>query len=1042
LRVAFGRRDGHIPGVPSSSAKTKPIGPGDQVFLVDGSSFVFRAYFQSINQEARYNYRSDGLPTGAVRLFANKLYQFIKEGAVGVMPTHLGIVFDKAEKTFRNEIYADYKGTRSEVPDDLLPQFSLMREAVRAFGLEPVEQQGFEADDLIATYATQAGAAGADVLIISADKDMMQIVSPHINFYDFESGSRGKPGYRPERRIDVAGVVEYFGVPPEKVIDLQSLVGDTSDNVPGVPGIGPKTAAQLLAEFGDLESLLARAEEIKQPKRRESLITFADQARISKRLVTLDTAVNVETPLSAMKLPEFDAKRLIAFFKSLELLTLTKRVAEASGVDPDSVEADPALKPVPGVRFAGGGAPRASSAAIPAPLPPVTAEKPGSQGALFPEPPPPQKPKSFVAERGDNGSLMELGPPATLAAAMAARDVGLAFDASAYETIRTVERLDAWLEEAVAGGLLAIDTRATSGDPMRADICGISLAVKPGRAAYIPLAHVEGGPADLLAGGLAANQIRAAEVVQRLKPVLEDPSVLKVGHDLKPSWLLLARHGIRVAPYDDVALVAYVLDGSRTSNRIDELSLAWLGHTRKSMDDLTGTGRNRVTFDRLPIDKAAAHSAEDADIILRVWQRLRPRLPAEAMTTVYETLERPLVPVLADMEQAGILVDRQILSRLSGEFGQTMARLENDINELAGEPFNIGSPKQLGDILFGKLQLPGGRKTKTGAWSTDSDMLEDLAAEGHQLPARILDWRQVSKLKSTYTDSLPEYIHPETGRVHTSYALASTTTGRLASSDPNLQNIPVRTDEGRKIRSAFIARAGTKLISADYSQIELRVLAHIADIPQLRNAFAEGLDIHAMTASEMFGVPVEGMDPNVRRRAKAINFGIIYGISAFGLANQLSIGRQEAKDYIDKYFVRFPGIRDYMEASKGYARQYSYVKTLFGRKIHIPQIHSRNVAERSFNERVSINAPIQGSAADIIRRAMARMPAALEEAGLGTRMLLQVHDELVFEAPEAEIAAALPVIKRVMEDAPEPAVKLAVPLQVDARAADNWEAAH
>ena len=1001
----------------------RPVGPGDHVFLVDGSSFVFRAYFQSINQDAKYNYRSDGLPTGAVRLFTTKLYQFLREGAVGIRPTHLGIVFDKTEQTFRKDIYADYKANRREPPDDLVPQFPLMREAVRAFGLEPIEKGGYEADDLIATYARQAEAAGADALIISADKDLMQIVSPRVQFYDFESGAKGKPGYRPERKIDVAGVIEYFGAPPEKVIDIQALVGDTSDNVPGVPGIGIKTAAQLLAEFGDLESLLARVAEIKQPKRRESLIQFAEQARLSKRLVTLDSAVPLDVELAALEVPSINPSRLIAFVKALELTTLTKRIAEAFAVEAEGIEADPKLKAKPKL--------------VAAPV------APAAGADLFGGPP--RSVSESPATRGGPVLPAEAPPfssPAANVAAITTEMARIGFDRAAYQRIDTRESLGALVAEGLAGGVVALAGLTTSIDPMRADLCGLAFATTAGRAAYLPLGHREGGAADLLGGGLVPGQLATGETLDRLRPLLEDRSVIKVGEDIKHLALVLARHGVDLTPIDDTMLLAYALEGGRAGTAMGEVAERLLGRKAASIKDALGAGREKIAVEQLTIAEAAAILGEQADVTLRLWRILRARLSAERMTAVYETLERPLVAVLARMERAGVLVDRQILSRLSGEFAQTLARLEAEVADLAGEPFNIASPKQLGDILFGKFGLPGGKKTKTGAWSTGADILEELAAEGHALPARILDWRQLAKLKSTYTDPLPSYIHPETGRVHTSYALAATPTGRLSSSEPNLQNIPVRTEEGRRIRTAFIAAPGTALISADYSQIELRVLAHIADIPQLRQAFADGLDIHAMTASEMFGVPVEGMPADVRRRAKAINFGIIYGISAFGLANQLGIPRAEAGDYIQRYFSRFPGIRDYMEAMKAAVKKDGHVSTLFGRRIHFPQIASKNPAERAFVERASINAPIQGSAADIMRRAMVRIEPALAAARLSAKMLLQVHDELVFEAPLGEVAATIPLVASIMEKAAEPAIATRVPLKVDARAADNWEAAH
>ena len=1003
----------------------RPVGKGDRVFLVDASSFVFRAYFQSMNQDRKYNSRSDGLPTGAVRLFATKVLQFVEEGALGVKPTHLAMILDKSENSFRKELYPEYKAHRPPPPEDLVPQFPLMRHCIRAFGLHAIEQDTYEADDLIATYAEQACARGADVLIISADKDLMQLVRPCVAFYDPESGIKGKPGYRPERLLThgdrferwnvppdkVGDVTEYWeGLPPEKIVDIQSLEGDTSDNVPGAPGIGRKTAAQLLTEYGDLDTLLARAHEIKQPKRRETLTDPAviEKVRISRKLVELVRDVPVVVPLDETGLAPPDGKTLVSFLKAMEFTTITRKVADLYGVDAAAIEPDPAL--------ATGPKPAVASAS------PVA---PAAEGAA---------PSPALADPGQPS-------PQSLAASTAASLRGARIDRSRYQCITTLADLDAFIAGAREAGVVALDTETNALDAMAADLVGFSLAYGPDAACYVPLAH-RTGEAGLFDSGAVEGQIPMREALERLQTLAEDPGVLKVGQNLKYDLLVLARYGIHVAPYDDTMLMSYALDAGLGSNGMDALSVKHLGHEPISFDSVTGTGKARITFDRVPLDQATAYAAEDADVTLRLWRVLKPRLAAERRTTVYETLERPLVEVLARMERRGILVDRHVLSRLSGDFAQVAARVEAEIQELAGEPLNPGSPKQLGDILFGKMGLPGGSKTKTGAWSTAAGVLEELAEEGHALPRKIIDWRTVTKLKSTYTDALPTYINAQTGRVHTSFALAATTTGRLSSSEPNIQNIPVRTEEGRKIRTAFIAAPGHKLVSADYSQIELRILAHIAEIPQLRQAFADGIDIHAMTASEMFGVPVQGMDPLVRRRAKAINFGIIYGISAFGLANQLSIPREEAGAYIKRYFERFPGIRDYMDATKAFVREKGYVETIFGRRCHFPAIRSGNPSERAFVERQAINAPIQGSAADIIRRAMVRMDAALEAAGLKASMLLQVHDELVFEVPDGEVDRALPVIKRVMEDATHPALQLKVPLAVDARAAANWEEAH
>ncbi|KFC70903.1 DNA polymerase I [Bosea sp. LC85] len=1012
------------------STTAPDLKPGDHLFLVDGSNFIFRAYFQSINQDRKYLSRSDGLPSGAVRLFATKLFQFVREGVLGVKPTHLAIVFDKTENSFRKALYPAYKGNRSEPPADLIPQFPLMREAVRAFGLIPVEQDVYEADDLIATYAKQAREAGADVLIVSADKDLMQLVRPGVAMYDPASGdaSKGK-GFRAERKIGEPEVVEYFGVTPDKVVDVQALAGDATDNVPGAPGIGIKTAAQLIGEFGDLETLLARAGEIKQPKRRETLTNpdVVEKVRISHKLVTLVDDVAVETPLADLTLSQPDPARLVAFLKAMEFTTITKRVAEAYEVDVAAVDPDPALAPG-GSRaaelkalYAGTDAPAGDAiaattggtAAVPG-----SGQAPAARAAVADGW---MKPADLVAQRRDEVAKQPI-------------------DRSTYECVRTLADLQRWIAWSYEAGQVALDTETNSLDAMQADLVGISLAVAPGRACYVPLQHR--GGTDLFGGGMLDGQIPLTDAIAALKPLLADAGVLKIGQNLKYDLLVLQRHGLAMSPIEDTMLISYALDAGNNSHGMDKLSELHLGHETIPYSQVAGTGKAQVTFDKVDLEKATAYAAEDADVTLRLWRTLRPRLTAESKITVYETLERPLVAVLARMESRGIAIDRQILSRLSGDFAQGLARLEDEIYELAGEKFTIGSPKQLGDILFGKMGLAGAKKTATGQWATGAGVLEDLAEQGHPLPSKILEWRQLAKLKSTYTDSLPAYVNPATNRVHTSYALAATTTGRLSSSEPNLQNIPIRTEAGRKIRTAFIPERGHKLISADYSQIELRLLAHIADIPQLRQAFADGIDIHAMTASEMFGVPVAGMPSEVRRRAKAINFGIIYGISAFGLANQLGIGREEAGAYIRKYFERFPGIRDYMDQTKTTVRANGHVTTIFGRVCHFPAVASKNPSERAFVERQAINAPIQGSAADIIRRAMIRMEGALTEARLDARMLLQVHDELVFEVPDAQVEATLPVITKVMVEAPHPAVQLRVPLQVDARAAGNWDEAH
>jgi len=960
------------------AAPWSPLKKGDHLYLIDGSGYLFRAY-HALPPLSR---KSDGLPTGAVSGYCNMLWKLLEDMKGPDQPSHLAVIFDAGAVTFRNAIYKEYKANRPPPPEDLIPQFPLVRDATRAFNVACVELGGYEADDLIATYARQAREKGARVTIVSSDKDLMQLV---------EDGVVTLLDTMKNRRLGSAEVIEKFGVPPSKVVEVQALAGDSTDNVPGVRGIGVKTAAELINQYGDLDTLLRRAGEIKQPKRRETLIENSENARISLKLVTLDAQVPVKETIDSFAVREPEAGPLITFLKLMEFNSLTRRAAAHFGIeDPDAIAPDSTVKPVP---------------LTPAPSVPVSA-KAGAPGAVM-----------------DRGALMK------------------PIDHEAYETVTTLARVKEWIARARDLGHVCVDTETTSLDPMQAALCGVSLAVAPGEACYIPCGHRSGG--DLVTSSRdAIVQLKEDELIAALKPLLEDDSVLKIGQNLKYDYLIFMVRGVRIAPYDDTMLMSYALDGGLHGHGMDELSELHLQHKPIPFDKVAGKGKDKIGFDNVAIKEATQYSAEDADVTLRLALLLKPRLAAEGKRTVYETLERPLVSVLADMEFNGIVIDPELLRRLSNDFAQIQAKMEKDIHKLAGETFNIGSPKQLGDILFGKFSMPGGRKTKTGAWSTDADVLEDLAAQGHDIAKKVLDWRQLAKLRGTYTDALPGYVNPKTGRVHTSYAMASTSTGRLASTDPNLQNIPIRTEEGRRIRQAFIAPKGSKLVSADYSQIELRLLAHIAEIPQLKKAFADGLDIHAMTASEMFGVPVKAMPAEVRRRAKAINFGIVYGISAFGLANQLGIARGEADDYIKKYFQRFPGIRDYMEETKQFARDHGYVETLFGRRVHIREIKSTNPAFRGGAERAAINAPIQGTAADVIRRAMIRLPGALAEKKLAAKMLLQVHDELVFEAPDAQIEKTCALVKGVMEKASLPAIQLSVPLTVEVRAAANWDAAH
>jgi DNA polymerase-1 len=969
------------------------------LLLVDGSAYIFRA-FHALPQ---LNRKSDGLPVGCVQGFCNMLWKLMDDLKGEDAPTHMAVIFDHSAKTFRDDIYADYKAQRPPAPEELVPQFPLTRSATRAFNIACIEQEGWEADDIIATYACQAKHAGGKVTIVSSDKDLMQLVEPDDTIRMLDTIPR--PGQPPLRWIGVEEVFKKFGVGPDKVIEVQALCGDSVDNVPGVPGIGVKTAAELINTYGTVENLLDHVDEIKQNARREKLREHAELARISKKLVTLEQDVPVVLPLDALERQPVEPGKLFPFLKAMEFATITKRLAGLLDANPDDWAADLELA------AKGTGAVGFDNAA-----------------------------RAEARQRRQEAEGRSDTPVVLQARAMHEATRAIPFDPDGYEIIRDAEHLGRWIKAIYREGLVATDTETTGLDNQTADLVGISLSTAPGNGAYIPLGHSD-GENDLLGGGKAEGQMPIREALHLLKPVFADRSILKIFHNAKYDLGLLRRYGIEVHSIDDTLLLSYSLDGPQF-NTMSELSEHWLGVSGIPIKELIGSGKTQKTFAQVPIADAARYAAEDSDLTIRLWRVLKPRLVAENMTSLYETIERPLAPVLARMESRGISIDRQILSRLSGEFAQRAAAIEAEAHELAGEKFNLGSPKQLGEILFDKMSLPGGTKTKTGAWSTGADVLEDLAAKGIPLARAVVDWRQLTKLMGTYTDALPSYINARTGRVHTTYSQHSVLTGRLSSNDPNLQNIPVRTEDGRKIRSAFVAPPGKILISADYSQIELRVLAHIANIGALKDAFEEGLDIHAMTASEMFGVPVEGMPSEVRRRAKAINFGIIYGISAFGLANQLGIERSVAGEYIKTYFERFPGIRDYMDEQKRRVKKDGFVGTLFGRKINFPNANSHNPSERSFVERASINAPIQGTAADIIRRAMIRMEPALAAAGIEADMLLQVHDELIFEVPEGTQEQAIPVIRNVMETAAEPAVRLTVPIRVDAHAAYNWDEAH
>ncbi len=960
------------PETPATPADA-PVPDRSGLYLVDGSGFIFRA-FHALPMMTR----PDGTPVNAVMGFSNMLLKLLAD----IKAEAVAVVFDSKRLNFRNDFYPDYKAHRPPAPEELVPQFALIREATDAFCLPSLELEGYEADDLIATYARLARDAGRAVTIVSSDKDLMQLVGPGIGMFDPMKN----------KTIGPDEVFEKFGVPPDKVVDVQALAGDSVDNVPGVPGIGIKTAAQLITEYGDLDGLLANAEKIKQPARRQKLIEFADQARISRRLVQLDAFASPPKPLEELRVREPDHRKLIDFLKAQGFRSIVTRVEMEMRKDGRIADAAVSTAPPSPVDADGAG--------------PVTAP--------------------------------------VAADAPVARPRGLDNVEKRYELVQDLDALAVWVARARTTGVIAVDTETDSLTPATATLVGVSLSTELGLACYIPLAHGAGVAA---AGQLDFDaapppvQIPAAEVMAALKDVLEDPAILKIGHNFKFDHQLFARHGVAVAPVDDSMLISYALEGGAHGHGMDELAELHLGYTPIPFKEICGTGKNQITFDQVPLDKALAYAAEDADITLRLWTLLKPRLVGARMVTVYETLDRPLVPVVADMERRGVLVDQAALARLSQDLSVRLVEIEKDVHQLAGQSFNIGSPKQLGEVLFDVMKLGAdqkSKKSKTGAYSTDFSVLEDLAEQGHTIAQRVLDWRQLAKLKSTYTDALQQKISPQTGRVHTAFALAATNTGRLSSTDPNLQNIPVRTEEGRKIRRAFVAAPGNKLLSVDYSQIELRLVAEMAGIKELKDAFRDGLDIHAATASQVFGVPLDQMTSETRRKAKAINFGIIYGISGFGLSRQLGITPGEANAFIKTYLERFHELKAWMEATKSFAREHGCVVTLFGRRCYMPGIQDKNAARRSFAERQAINAPIQGTAADIMKRAMNRVPAALAAAGSNAQMLLQVHDELLFEVPEAEAEQAAALVRGVMEGA----AHLGVPLVAEAGIGDNWQEAH
>ena len=928
------------------------FGKGHHLHLIDGSAFIFRAY-HALPPLTR---KSDGLPVGAVSGFCNMLNRYIEDNNGPDAPTHVAVIFDHSSHSFRNDIFDGYKANRPPAPEDLVPQFPLTREATKAFNIACEEMEGFEADDMIATLACQARDAGGRVTIISSDKDLMQLVGDGIEMYDAMKN----------KRIDREGVFEKFGVYPDRVIDVQSLAGDSVDNVPGAPGIGVKTAAALINEFGDLDELLSRAVEIKQPKRRQTLLDHAEQIKLSRELVTLDC----NTPLTfALEDLEFRAPipgQLLDFFSKMEFRTLTKRIAQKFELEiPTTDNLDTKIT-------------------------------------------------NNISEK-------------------------IPFDSANYEYIKTADQLQTWVHKIYETGYVAIDTETTSLNDMLAELVGISLATEIGSACYIPIGHKEGQDDDLFDNfQLVEGQLDLEYVLDCLRPVLTDDSILKIGQNIKYDAKVLSRYGIEVTTFDDTMLLSYAMHGGLHNHGMDALSERYLDHSPISIKTLIGSGKSAITFDKVKIEDAVTYAAEDADITLRLWKIFKQKLHLSKVTKVYESLERPLVSVLAQMEKNGVKVDRETLSRMSNAFAQKMAGLEAEIYELAGETFNVGSPKQLGEIMFDKLGYEGGKKGKNGAYATGADILEELATS-YDFPKRVLDWRQLSKLKSTYTDALQDHINPDTGRVHTSYSIAGAVTGRLSSTEPNLQNIPVRTEDGRRIREAFVAESGNILVSLDYSQIELRILAHIAKIDALKQAFHDGLDIHAMTASEMFDVPLDQMTPEIRRQAKAINFGVIYGISGFGLARNLRIPRAEAQGFIDRYFDRFPGIKEYMDETIKFSKENNYVKTLFGRVIHTPEINAKGPMA-GFAKRAAINAPIQGTAADIIRRAMIRVPDAIKD--LPAKMLLQVHDELLFEVKEEFSQDLVDKVQSIMETASLPFLKMDIPLSVDAGHGLNWAEAH
>jgi DNA polymerase-1 len=925
------------------------------IYLVDGSTYIFRAY-HALPPLTR---KSDGFPVGAISGFCNMLDKLIKDEREKNNLTHLLVIFDASGKTFRNDIYPEYKANRSSPPEDLIPQFPVIRKATDAFNVNHVEMLGYEADDLIASYAKAAINEKMKVTIVSSDKDLMQLVKEDVSMLDTMKN----------RLIQKNEVIEKFGVEPKKVIDVQSLAGDSIDNIPGVPGIGIKTAALLINEYDNLDNLLEKASNIKQNKRRESLIEFADQARLSRELVTLKEDVKLPIPIKDIEIQSFDPKKLISFLKGMEFKTLTEKKAREFNLNLEDIETEELE-----LEF--------------------------------------NKEKEVETETKNEKDFNK-------------------FDYKKYTTIVSKNELDNWKRIITEKGYVAIDTETDSLNAIQANLIGFSLATDINEACYIPIKHDN-----------ADEQIHIDDAIDFLKSINEDPSILKIFHNKKYDALVLDKYNIKVNSYDDTMLISYSLGSGGTRHSLDFLAKKYMSHSAISFKEIAGSGKNQKSFNEININEASIYAAEDADITFRLWKILRPRLMSEKISSVYETIERPLAKVIMDMEKNGVCIDEKILKDLSIKFENDIKKIEKECFEIVGNEFNLGSPKQIGEILFDKLKIKGGKKTPSGAWSTDAETLNFLASSGNILPRLLLEWRGLSKLKSTYTDALPNFINKNTKRIHTSYSMSSTSTGRLSSSDPNLQNIPIKNEEGKMIRSAFIAEDGYSLISADYSQIELRIIAHISDDNNLKNAFKNDIDIHSLTASEVFGVPIEDMSQDIRRKAKAINFGIIYGISPFGLSNQLDISRSEASDYIRSYFEKFPSIRDYMESTKEFAKNNGFVKTLFGRKCIIDDSGNRGPGGKAFMERAAINAPIQGTAADIIKRAMIKIPKNLKKENLETKMIMQVHDELIFETKDSEIEKTMSIVIKEMSEAHKPVVDLSVDLKVEAASGKNWDQAH